>query len=71
MLSKGIIYLGRGELVVPAAQEVYVAALKMKTVRACYATLHSLDVNHGPWGSQFRLSWYFRKFTAAAQWKTS
>lgn len=59
MLSKGIIYLGMGELVVPAAQEVYVAALKMKTVRAW------------PRGSQFRLSWYFRKFTEAAQWKTS
>lgn len=41
MLSKGIIHLGRGELVVPTAQEVYVAALKMKTVRACYATLQS------------------------------
>lgn len=51
MLSKGIIYLGMGELVVPAEQEVYVAALKMKTVRACCATLHSLSVNHGHGGA--------------------
>lgn len=51
MLSKGIIYLGMGELVVPAEQEVYVAALKMKTVRACCTTLHSLDVNHGHGGA--------------------